>query len=38
VSYGPRGGDGVVQPAHEQCDDGNDDPRDSCDQCIIVIR
>ena len=28
-------GDGVLQ-AGEQCDDGNDNPFDGCDQCVLV--
>jgi len=37
-TLGPRCGDGVVQgDKGEQCDDGNDDPTDGCDQCIQPI-
>ncbi len=28
-------GDGIIQPDHEQCDDGNDVANDGCTQCII---
>jgi cysteine-rich repeat protein len=34
---GPHCGDGIVQADHEDCDDGNDDPNDGCDQCHQII-
>ena len=37
--WGPRCGDGIQQSEHgEECDDGNANPRDSCDMCRAVIR
>lgn len=41
LTLGPHCGDGVVQAAQgEQCDDGNRDPRDGCDngcQAIVLL-
>ena len=37
-TLGPRCGDGIVQADKgEQCDDGNTDPNDGCDQCQTPI-
>jgi cysteine-rich repeat protein len=37
-TFGPRCGDLIVQPEHEECDDGNSNPADGCNECHFVIQ